>query len=107
MCKPTATANLYALIQSFIFRRLNRVGALGKSLSPPKYQPLKNNVGNESRNHNVPSSSKPSSQQITSRSTVNPDVIRQINETPLKSRADVHSKSKFIVTRAVDPHYPN
>lgn len=105
-----ATANSYALTQSFTFRRLNRVGALGKSLSPPKYQPLKNDVGNDSRNRNMPPTSlKPSSRQILGRSKINPDVIREINETPRNSRADgeVQSKSKFVVTRAVDPLHSN
>lgn len=105
-----ATANSYALTQSFTFRRLNRVGALGKSLSPPKYQPLKNDVLNDSRNRNMPPTSlKPSSQQILGRSKINPDVIREINETQRNSRADgeVQSKSKFVVTRAVDPLHSN
>lgn len=92
-----AIANSYALLQSYTFRRLNRVGAIGKSLSPPKYQPLKNDVGN------------PSSQHSIGRSKTNPDVIREINETPRKSGADgrVPSKSKFVVTRAVDPLHSN
>lgn len=57
------------------------------------------------RNACVPSSSKCLAQQILNKSKNSTDGLGEINEIPRSSRADgeVQSKSKFIVTRAVDP----
>lgn len=105
--------NSFALIQYLICRRLNRVGVLGRSLSPTKYQPLKNDAGNDGHTPNskrcLNMPSKSLHQQRLNASQVNPDIIRETNETQRKRSAggEVQSKSKFIVTRAVDPLHFN
>ncbi|XP_037052297.1 uncharacterized protein LOC119085886 [Bradysia coprophila] len=92
-------------------RRLNRVGVLGKSMSmsPPQYQPLRNDMGNNEfqfpnslRNSGLSSSSQCASQQILSKSKNNSepnDIARTSNREAIQRQ----TKSKFIVTRAVDP----
>lgn len=82
---------------------------MGKSMSPPTYQPLWGDVGNNEyqfpngvRKTSLPSSSQGSSQQISNKTKNSVE----INDTVVRASKDViqsQSKSKFIVTRAVDP----
>lgn len=86
---------------------------MGKSLSPPKYQPLLNEdfqFPTSLRSRVIPTTSAATAHQVVGVSKINPDIKREINETPrsstVQSKRFVPTKSKFLVT-PVDPLHSN